>query len=304
MKIGIIIALAMTAVLGIVLVLSLYGVPQGRSGATRQTALVQQALPRTLKPMYQVQDKGASVNGAYAELVLFYQDYRHPLSGSNPPADLVTQLEERLLAGMRAGKVTTPFFDDKMALQPMVPLDWRDDALAAVDLVSASARQLNERGDNARALKLAHAVGALGQRLFEESVRLELRLAGMSMLTTAIIDIVQMRTAAPPDPDPIRQWEDALTAIDSAWMQKRQTVFALEPNVADLIAVAQNDRDLTFRIEAMLMLGAVKHRSGSRGNLRIIQSAIDQGLQDPEPMIAAAAQSAQAFTVEQLREMR
>jgi len=98
--------------------------------------------------------------------------------------------------------------------------------------------------------------------------------------------------------------EDALKKVADAWVPKVGKILkSLRPQIGDLINIARNDKDLTFRVEATLQLGVVKFNPKTRGNLKAITSAIEDAKASEDPAISAAGNAAEAFTKEEMRKL-
>ncbi|XAL99651.1 hypothetical protein OT109_18985 [Phycisphaeraceae bacterium D3-23] len=114
------------------------------------------------------------------------------------------------------------------------------------------------------------------------------------------LDATEMHAA---EPDPAEQdldaWEQAVTAIDTAWREKLDMISLAKPNVADLIRVAEHDEDRSFRVYATHQLGYARFECGEPGNQRMIAQAIGRASVSDDPLIRQAARFAQRMNREQ-----
>jgi len=83
-----------------------------------------------------------------------------------------------------------------------------------------------------------------------------------------------------------------------------RTIMGTDPHVGDLLNVAKNDEDRTFRIAATLQLGIAKFTDGNPGNRSAINAYLGEAKQSDDPMLAEAAAAADALTLEDFRTLR
>jgi hypothetical protein len=208
----------------------------------------------------------------------------------------------------KAGKIAKPFLDDQIPLAVMGEPDFRG-ALEAIDEVMIKrATKADEHGDQAYAFKCAMSVWALGQRLFENCVRLHNRRMGILMMTDAGDKLYKWKDSAVGFANldkAMESWGASVNRISNSYEEKIRLILTPEPkSVADLVNIARNDKDLTFRIEAMLYLGLAKFNAHSKANERMVNAAIEAGQNDPEPLIAGAAKAAAALSREEMRKLK
>jgi len=163
------------------------------------------------------------------------------------------------------------------------------------------AHVLAQQGQVDQANQLNRAVWALGQRAYENNVLMYPRYTGLQLMAMAGQQCFEL-----PDQDQaaLTQWSLALQTVRDQWEAKLPLIAGVAPHPGDLVNLALHDEDRTFRIAATLQLGIAKFKPGHRGNLRAIQSAIDAGRRDPDPLIVIAAGKADRLTRDQLHRIR
>ncbi|WP_432797206.1 hypothetical protein [Poriferisphaera sp. WC338] len=155
-------------------------------------------------------------------------------------------------------------------------------------------------------LQVLQSLFALGHQLFIYNQRLYIRNTGLGIMNATgntmyklVLDHPELKTSSAPLDKNILIWSSALTDINKQWHAKLAIVMDLDPHRGDLMNIAQNDQDPTFRTEAILRLGLFQHAPKSKGNLRLMQHIIKRAKSDPDPNIQAAANAAANFTREQ-----
>ncbi|MFK7789199.1 MAG: hypothetical protein AB8C95_06885, partial [Phycisphaeraceae bacterium] len=93
---------------------------------------------------------------------------------------------------------------------------------------------------------------------------------------------------------PVLEWEKAISSLEQSWNSKLLPIESVNaakgmPNISDLIKVANEDKDLTFRVWAALRLGYAKYERGDEGNQEAIKAAIEALKTDSEKLVAKAA---------------
>jgi hypothetical protein len=304
MKLGILISLIIVVVLGAIGYFVMRGVPEVLSKETNERVLKRATLADNVPPLYEVTSPNGDAGDKYRRAVRLYTMNAARFERDNPPQDLVADLVSLVVDAGREGGVQPGLLDDQIPIKTGALPDFGD-ALEGVHVVLATEAQRRfEAGDRAGALGIARGTLAMGQRLFTHSVRLYNRRIGLEMMESAIGWMRSMADQIEGGEEKIKQWEHALLGIREGWDVKIPIVRSVKPHIGDLLNIARQDQDPTFRLEAMLHLGIAKFNPGHRGNLRAIQETIAAGKADANPQIAAAAASADAFTIEEMRKLR
>ncbi len=304
MKLGLILSAVLVIIVGAVAAFVIIGpAPDPPTRATAPEKLAAAPLPADLPPIFEPDEPDADAAALYEKAMDLYND--HPaLAGKNPPTALARQTTDLLIRAMNAGNVTPGFLDAYLDVdhgaQPRF-----GEALEGVAIVGLDrAQQLVEQGDTAGAIAANCAVWALGQRAFEDNTLLYNRFTGLQLMQMAGQQLFTLTDHDSVDVDALMQWGEQLQSRSTLWSEKLGIVQSPSPKPADLVNIALHDGDRTFRIAAMLHLGVAKFNPGHRGNLRAIQSAIDTGRRDPDPLIAEAAGRADALTKDGLHRIR
>ena len=267
---------------------------------TTGEAIQKQTFPDDLEPLFEPIEPDADATSAYRKAV---SRVRELPEGRSPTRRLKERLAEDLKDAMAAAKVADGLFDEAIPYAPM-PQPELGNALARVpDLVLAYARGRYEVGKNAAATEATRAVWAFGYRLFRNSERLYNRRQGLGMLRAATRQLTTMGDRVGLDEKRIERWGSRIQEIHRIWRRKLRLVRSSKPHVGDLLHVAREDGDVTFRIAAILHLGVAKFAPGTPGNEQAIKRTIRQAVESDNPAIARAGKAAEAFTKEQLRRL-
>ncbi len=301
MKWGLLVALIIVLIIGGIGTLSYLGVADGPSRNTAPDTLKPVKLPADLPPLYKSADPGGDANAAYQKLFDFYLANKENFRSENPSPANIEKLTDLMIAAKDAGRVTQPFLDDQVPLEPGNPTPKFQDALErGAQLVGTHAIDLYSRDQNQRAHDAATAVLALGQRAYENAQRLYPRYQGLIYMEGA----AQILAANEPENKDAEAWTSPLRKMLRAWEAKTEVLYVFNPHLGDLVNVAVNDQDLTFRVAATLRLAIAKFKPGHRGNLRAINNAIAKAKASDKPLLQQAGQVAEAFTVEEMRRMK
>lgn len=308
MKLGIILSVVLVVVLGGFYFAMTYSPPDQPTSATSESKLIAVALPAGLPAMFEPTEVSKDANAAYAEVFTYYQDHfedfiKNRQVIAEPDTTSATRLTDLLITASRARKVSKPFLDDIVPMKPGG--EPPHDAFAVIQQVALGVAARNhESGNTGYAIDATKAVFALGQRAFENSTRYYNRWNGVVAMTDAGGQLASWSENDPTLMEKLTAWDPAIKKISDSWVPKvGKIVKTLRPQIGDLINVARNDKDLTFRVEATLQLGVAKFNPKTRGNLKAINSAIEDAKASEESMISAAGKAAEAFTIEEMRKM-
>lgn len=163
--------------------------------------------------------------------------------------------------------------------------------------------------DRARAIALAQLY--FGKQAFEKNTRLKARQNGLATMKAALRSLGNITHAQQQDGEieeaeskktqaEVMEWFDAISAIEDRWNAKlaaTETVNSKKnlPNIADLIKIANDDKDRTFRIYAARRLGYALFERGDPGNQIAINEALDQLENDSDKLVAAAAKAGRSI---------
>lgn len=279
------------ALLVVLVLVLLRGSPDQPTDLSSDENLQRHRLPE-LPSLLEVTEPGESAGDRYLEIARRWgRDFDEQRA-------LEPEQAQALLAAAGAGRVEEGFLDDTIPVRPMPFAGAMDDpAERLVGRLNAmgtrlvrDANDLRREGDRERALEYARAAFTLGYRMYSANRRLWCRIWGLEMMRAAcgMIILSAPRQGDGDQPHPLagraREWDAAIATLLEQWRPKWQMLIGgRRPNVADTIRIAELDADPSFRYEAILTLGRVKHLTVERGNQRLIAEAFDRlsGVDDP-----------------------
>jgi hypothetical protein len=259
--------------------------------------------PSTLAPAHQADNLpqlftptqlDADANALYDQALSLY---------ARQPHDAEAQIAELLIEAINAGLVQHGFLDQNTTMQiGSIPdvADWENMCAALLNHAGA----LGDEGQTDLAITITTAVWAMTQRAFENNTLLSNRLGALTLLGDAGAALYQWASEPAVDKAALEEWARAMDDIEHAWDAKRQIVFSVEPDIGDLLNLAEYDQDMTFRVAATLRLGIFQYAPRGRGNRKAILSAIDHASLSDHHLLAQAGKKAKALTREQMRRLQ
>lgn len=165
-------------------------------------------------------------------------------------------------------------------------------------------------GKEDEAERYFQALFSVGAKLFNERVRRDELFIGLGMMQTGANGLATLAKSRG-DEARAKQLLDFATQtrdyyaqqIDPLW----QAVYHIDPFIlqahgGDVFALARNPRaDRMWRVEAILKVGRYKYNAGRRGDQIGARREPQQWVNDPDPVVAAAARAARDLTVEDYR---
>lgn len=281
----------------------LYGQADGPTSVTNERAMALQTFPADLPVLSEPGEPNTDAAGFYERAILLYAENTDALTRTRKYDERVDGLCGLLLQAAAAGKVEAGFMDGHIPVTIGAQPDYGDAIENIYEYVIVRAAELYTRGDTAGGRDLALAVWVFGGRLFAHNTLYYHRVVGLDMMESAGSILFEMAEKDDSlDPAALRAWSAAIKDIRSAWQPKLEIVMGIDPHPGDLVNIALNDADRTFRVEATLRLGI--HRYGAdRGNRRAMQRAIAAAINSDDPMIAEAGRAADALTLEEKRRL-
>jgi len=304
MKLGIGISIGILLFLGGLFYFMFEGAPNIISKETNAKMLEAQQLPDSLPSLFTTIEPDDDAGGIYLKTVRMYTRNQRRLSGDRPDKDLIVEIEDLLQDAMDAGRVTQPFLDDQIPWTTAPTPEFEGALEGILDVMTVRAQAHFDANDDKEILKTARVTFAFGYRLFKHCKRLYNRRVGMDMMESALSWMGSAVEWIDDGEAKLQAWESALLAVRDSWNTKIKIVHSVKPHIGDLLNIAKNDQDITFRAAALLHLGIAKFNPGNAGNKRAIDNAIEEALQNGNEMIAKAAQGAKDFTKEELRKVR
>ncbi len=304
MKIGIALSVVLVIVIGLLAWMVYRGTPDPPGEYSRPELLKLQELPADRKLPYQPIEAGDAA-ASYRKVIELYERKKSELKGENPNPYVIDELNERLLEGMRRDSCTAGFLDEFIAMEPVAVPSYEAAPIKIAEIVIAEAKRKSPRSG----LMSGKAVWAFGHRMFKHNLRMLPRWDGVEIMAMAGYEMSHMSGELPPpdreDLPDFRSWDRALTRILNRWEGKRRVVSSVKPPIGDLIHIARNDEDKTFRLEAILEMGLAKWTTNSRGNLRVMRGLMEQAAAaSDDPQMARAGEAALEFTREDMKALQ
>ncbi len=305
MKLGVLISMVLVVFLGLLGFFAYWGVADPPTAATSPVHLEKMVLPTDLSPIFIPSAPQGDAARVYDRVLDLYQDHRDTfMTEDYPPTSLTNAMVSLMIEAMQQEKVKQGFLDDHIPVQPGATPDFQEALEAIPELVLIRADEMYREGNTALAISATRAVWALGQRAFQNNQRLYNRAQGLTIMLDAgekLLSWISESRAA--DSDNVRQWMKTIHETDKVWRTKYELTARLRPHIGDLLNIARNDNDISFRVAATLQLGVAKFNPGGRGNRRVILSTIEQAKSSSDPLVVQAGIAAARMTPEQLRKI-
>jgi hypothetical protein len=314
MKVGILISAAIIVLIAVVTVIGLRGVPDRSTGYSAPKMLEVKDFSKL--PTI-VEYPSGDASAAYDAMFAFYEDNRAALDSiDDVQADLAERAMDLVIKSHESGTLSTSYIDKQIPMVPNARPKFGAALQVLADVTMRRAQELHERPNaeqKARAEKAAKAVFAMGLSLFDKSQRVPIRTNGIAIMTSAGTELYNWSGEGNEYADTVTKWTNAINAlIEDYWKEKSEVVYSLRLNtpelratIGDLLKFAYEDKDQSWRIEAILALGRVKYMPGrGKGNDRAVLTCIAALKQDKNAKIAEAAAAAETYTKEDVKNMQ
>ncbi len=156
---------------------------------------------------------------------------------------------------------------------------------------------------------LFHAL-VMGRHMVDERARFDIVKQGLSIQESASNMLIALyrRWKKPDRVDAVKEYKGGLLEITSQYTALQPVIWGIEsawrcPHPGDVFNLAANHEDRAIRVEAIVVLGIIKHGQIKRGDQRIVRKLIDQKLRSGDELEAAAAEAADEMTRKDLRMM-
>ena len=156
---------------------------------------------------------------------------------------------------------------------------------------------------------LFHAL-VMGRHMVDERARLDIVNQGLVIQESACDTLISLyRLWKKPDRvDAVKAYKGGLLEITSQYTALQGVIWGIEslwrcPHPGDVFNLAANHEDRAIRVEAIVVLGIIRHGQIGRGDQRIVRKLIDQKLRSSDELEAAAAEAADEMTRKDLRMM-
>ncbi len=170
-----------------------------------------------------------------------------------------------------------------------------------------------ERKEYAKAEKRMQDMLILGWHLFSERAVPYMTAQGLDILDVAVQRLIELYNVWPDGPTDrlasLKSYQAELLRIKENSRQKKKLLWDSLPNPmgnnedlfnpGDVFNMVENEEDRAWQVQAILTLGAMKYRVASRGDKKKTHSLINQYLGSEDPLLKAAADCADAMTLQQ-----
>lgn len=301
MKLGLAISAMIVLVIVLTVLVALFRPADAPSRATTGDSLKAQTLPSDVRQLVLPGDRDGDAATLYDQAFRFYQANAAQLRQNDPPEELVRQLRTMLIEAAQATRVSEGFFDRYVKIQAGLYMELEiDDAAGRVAqrvLHHAwfSADQSEQHLKDA--IEAVEAVYLMGLRLFDRNVLYASRFNGLYIMENAAAQLENLYREQGDDTRS-RRFAGAqreAKEILKAWDDKLKSAMAVPAHIGDLLNVAKNDEELTFRIHATLHMGVALAQPGHRGNRRAMENLLRRYENSDEPLLAEAAKAAIAY---------
>lgn len=303
MKLGLILSVILVAFVALFFFLVTSSPADSPTNATSAERLVKSDTLANLPAVFTPDQPEASANEHYRNALDLYKQQERAFANEMVAQGLADRLIGHLVAGMRAGQVSRPFIDDMIPTRRGATPDFGDALEMIPFVVIQRAQSAIDARDEAYALQSLQALWAFGQRLYQESVRFHNRHQGLMIMNMAGTELYKLKHLDPALEPALTRWGPEVQKITAAWQPKMETIFVVRPHMGNLINIARNDQDPTFRVEAILALGPKKFSAGSRGNERAIEEVLEAAKGDANALVVEAGAASAAFTRDDLRRL-
>ncbi|MGB0766633.1 MAG: hypothetical protein ACPGYV_02865, partial [Phycisphaeraceae bacterium] len=272
---GIWIGTGVSACVVVLIAIALYfkfqpGPPDSPSGAITETNLAKQNLKTSDLPDL---GKAPGGSGSFGQLLAEIAGAKNVMRSGGFEQEKKTKAREitQALHGAAAGQLADGFLDAKIPPKRFESPDLKQDlqVLGSAVRMQVDAHLEDVEFDAARAIAASYL--KLGQQAFEKNTRLKSRQRGLAMMRSALSTMGRINRARYDDGaigedelraanDQIMDWNNAIKDVEDVWNSKLKVIESVNqaeriPNIADLVTVANEDKDATFRVFAARRLG-------------------------------------------------
>jgi len=289
------------------------------TSASSEENLVKQSLPSDLPTLVELPERGGADG---RELVHLINQHKRVLTSGGVDKDEESAAVVSEMMNCAGGSMAQGLLDANLPDNQVTSTELDKAILAVETAVELVIKQHTRDLEFEQARQIAYAELLFGRAVFENNTRLNVRRSGISLMNHALGQMQAIDREAFElgviDRDDVEQagagtsaWRSAINSVNDAWKVKLASINAVDsandlPNIADLIRIANEDKDLTFRVFATLRLGYAFHERGGSSNRETILAALDELKASDEQMVADAAEAAIKITtdVEIYRDLR
>ena len=291
------------------------GPADSESGAITEENLAKQTFNTSDLPNL---GKAPGGSGSLPELLTKLASAKNVMrsGGFEDEKDALAKEIVKALHGAAASSIPDKAFDSRIPEKRFDAPELQVEIQALLKAATREIKRLKEQAkfDQAQAIALSYL--ALGEQVYNKNIRLRSRRAGLGMMRSALSQMGPINTARYKDGEiekeemhqlnaKVKAWMDAIADFETPWKAKLKSIDSVaNVNTADIIRVANEDRDLTFRIYGTLRLGYALYERGDPGNQQAIKEAIEALKSDSEPLVAKAAAEAESIKRDEYHELR
>ncbi|MCD4823338.1 MAG: hypothetical protein K8S55_01920, partial [Phycisphaerae bacterium] len=163
-----------------------------------------------------------------------------------------------------------------------------------------------------KAIKASRQMFVLGWHMMNERVRGDMVAAGMELQKSAVgnLQALYRKTGKNDRAKACGNYLADLSPCLREYNRKLKLICTLAsrddgtqgPHSGDIFNIIENDKDRTFKVEAILMLGLLKDNDvNNRGNMRAINNYLKEHANSGDPYIKAAAKVANSCTKDDIQ---
>ncbi len=255
--------------------------------------------------LYQVTEPNADAMTHYRAAVDYYEKH-HKEWGGNPPSDThYRAMAEHMIAGMKAGRIKDGFLDQSSTIA--VGMGGNTNRLSAVCVALIDRiKMLQDPGPLTEFdAETALAVFALGERAFRHNTLLSNRQLGLELMSdgSGYLSWYQLEKDGQSSEE-LNLAADRFSKVIDAWSHKMKITMVPKPHVGDVLNIAKNDQDITWRLQATQKLGIAKFTDGGTGNRKAIAKYLAEARKSDNSLMAESARVADELTKEQFHQIR
>lgn len=305
MKVGFVISAVFIVALTIVVLILAFPAADPPTTATAPERLVAMTLGDDYPRLFEVTSVTDDAVAHYQAAADYYALNRSAFQTRKPAKEHIDVIAGHFMKAMQAGQVRHGFLDRHTDVGVMTgevkhTMPYAAGALSAYLNDQSDAEVITEED-----IEIARAFYAYGERCFRHNTLLQHRMAGLEYMAEGLSHVnwwdVDKHGRSSDEADLASQ---RYIPILEAWPRKVEIVMDTDPYVGDLLNIAKNDEDMSWRIAATQRLGVAKYTDGNKGNHRAIASYLAIAKQSDNDLLAKAARAADGLTREEFRRLR
>ena len=248
-------------------------------------------------------------SGAWEAIWQYHAANKDKVNAMQPTTEQAEICLDMIIAAGETGTVTGKFLDDTIPTKPKAYPNYGDAMRETAFMAMRYANVQHQKGGAAaaRAERAAHAVFNIAYTMYDKSNRLPIRNEGIDMMRNIADVMLEWYPEGSAKRPLAKEWNDALdNFVIDFWEPKWSICYSVRPDsIGDIVKMARDDKDVAWRVEAILGMSWVKFAKGrGQGNDRAIREALELLTKDPNKTVAEAAKLANSFTATDVKTMR